>query len=245
MFGLFNKKAKVTAPATPDPNDPVERAGIDVEHSQRSDGVWVIHGDVDISQRSLSELPDLSSVEVEGGFYCAGNHLTSLKGAPKKVGGTFNCSHNRLTSLEHGPAEVGGLYNCEENFLTNLKGAPREALSFDCSNNTLSSLEGAPEKVTSTFLCVNTAVPSLKGAPREIADDCVVTKANLLDLSDAPETFGHLLTDFGNFATAADIPVELRERRILVPAPSPKDAAAVTLAAPIHVHRPLSLKKKP
>jgi hypothetical protein len=60
----------------------------------------LVGGDMDISNRSLTSLPDLSRVEIEGSFYCNGNQLTSLKGAPKQVGKHFNCMSNLLISLD-------------------------------------------------------------------------------------------------------------------------------------------------
>lgn len=60
---------------------------------------FVIQGDVELANKELTELPDLSKVVVEGNFDCSDNQLTSLAGAPKKVGLNFNCSNNSLTGL--------------------------------------------------------------------------------------------------------------------------------------------------
>lgn len=56
--------------------------------------------------------------DVEGSFDCGGNRrLTSLEGAPKKVGGNFTCDQNvRLTSLEGAPKEVGENFYCNDTF---------------------------------------------------------------------------------------------------------------------------------
>jgi len=40
--------------------------------------------------------------------------LTSLKGAPEKVGHSFNCSNNNLTTLEYAPKKVFS-FSCQEN----------------------------------------------------------------------------------------------------------------------------------
>ena len=71
-------------------------------------------------------------------------HLTSLKGAPQKVGGDFKCDFNKLSSLEEAPQEVGWSFDCSDNYLTSLEGAPQKVgRNFDCSNNPdLHSLEG-------------------------------------------------------------------------------------------------------
>jgi len=62
---------------------------------------------------------------VPGDFYCRNNQLTSLAGAPVKVGGWFDCSNNQLTSLEGAPVKVGRDFYCYHNPLTSLEGIPR------------------------------------------------------------------------------------------------------------------------
>ena len=87
----------------------------------------VIQEDVDLRSLHLEKLPDfLEDVIVKGDFYCPYNSLTSLKGAPKKVGGDFYCHNNSLTSLEGAPKEVGGYFFCSYNSLTSLEGLPKE-----------------------------------------------------------------------------------------------------------------------
>ena len=61
---------------------------------------FVIEGDVNLSYKELTELPDLSKVTVKGDFWCNNNQLTSLTGAPQEVGGDFKCSYNKLTTLQ-------------------------------------------------------------------------------------------------------------------------------------------------
>ena len=151
---------------------------------------FVIKGDLDLSDKKLEKLPDLSKVTIEGSFDCfdnqltslegapqnvagsfgcSGNQLTSLKGAPKEVGGDFHCHRNQLTSLEGAPEKVGGDFSCSDNQLTSLKGAPKEVGGFfGCSDNQLTSLEGAPEKVGGDFSCFYNQLTSLKGAPKEV-----------------------------------------------------------------------------
>ena len=91
-----------------------------------------VNGDVDLLDISSTKLP-LKFGIVTGYFDCENNNLTSLEGAPKKVGGYFSCYGNNLTSLEGAPKEIGR--------------------NFDCSFNNLTSLEGAPEKVSGEFYC--------------------------------------------------------------------------------------------
>ena len=83
---------------------------------------FVIEGDVDLSRRNLTELPDLSEVIVKGCFSCDHNKLISLKGAPQEVSGSFLCNNNQLTSLEGAPQTVEEDFDCGENALTSLQG---------------------------------------------------------------------------------------------------------------------------
>ena len=87
---------------------------------------------------------DLTGQTYKGDIDCSDQGLTSLKGAPEKVGGNFDCSNNNLTSLQGAPKEVDGYFDCSDNKLTNLKGAPKYVEGkFDCENNAnLKSLNG-------------------------------------------------------------------------------------------------------
>ncbi|MBR1756760.1 MAG: hypothetical protein IJ738_04270, partial [Alphaproteobacteria bacterium] len=97
-------------------------------------------------------------------FNCSGNQLTSLKGAPQKVGGNFNCSYNQLTSLKGVPQKIEGSFNCSENQLTSLEGAPQKVGgNFRCYGNQLTSLKGAPQKVGGNFWCYGNQLTSLFG----------------------------------------------------------------------------------
>ena len=99
---------------------------------------FVIKGDVDLSNKELTELPDLSKVIVEGNFDCSYNQLTSLAGAPEKIGGNIYSGSDFLnvayikqagrtyslaqgTKPEDAPKLVGGAY------VAGLKGCLYEA----------------------------------------------------------------------------------------------------------------------
>ena len=89
---------------------------------------------------------------VDKNFICMKcTSLTSLEGAPQKVGRDFYCSHcTSLTSLEGSPQEVGIDFYCDGcNSLKSLEGAPQEVVGdFYCRNcPSLKSLEGAPKKL--------------------------------------------------------------------------------------------------
>ena len=64
--------------------------------------------------------------KIKSYFDCNGCNITSLEGAPKKVGGYFDCSYcNNLKTLEGAPEKVGLDFSCDNCVnLTSLKGAP-------------------------------------------------------------------------------------------------------------------------
>ena len=63
---------------------------------------YVIDGNINLMSLMLVELPDFSSVVVNGCFDCGCNKLTSLKGAPQYVTKHFYCQNNKLTSFKMG-----------------------------------------------------------------------------------------------------------------------------------------------
>ena len=94
----------------------------DIEnYTIRLDGRVDVDGNVDLSDRGLTKLP-LEFGIVSGDFFCYINLLTTLKGAPKKVGGIFSCHRNNLTTLEFAPKEISSVFCCRYNKLTTLYG---------------------------------------------------------------------------------------------------------------------------
>jgi hypothetical protein len=67
---------------------------------------FVVEGNLSLRNKHLTELPDLSEVVVNGNFDCSCNNLTSLKGAPQKVGGKFDCGHNIFLESLYGISEM-------------------------------------------------------------------------------------------------------------------------------------------
>jgi hypothetical protein len=91
--------------------------------------------------------------KLNGNFIANGMGFRSLRGSPEEVTGSFSVSRNRnLTSLEGAPLKVGedfAAYGCK---LTNLIGAPREiGISFMVFNNPLESLDGMPDHIGGTI----------------------------------------------------------------------------------------------
>ncbi|MBR1825399.1 MAG: hypothetical protein IJ770_02320 [Alphaproteobacteria bacterium] len=152
---------------------------------------FVVKGNLDLRGKDLTELPDLSDVVVEGNFYCSMNQLTTLKGAPQKVGGHFCCSYNKLTTLKSAPLEVGGDFRCYDNQLITLEGAPKEVgRHFDCFENQLTTLEGAPQKVGRVFNCSVNKLTTLEGAPQKVGGDFKCSDNQLTTLEGAPREVG-------------------------------------------------------
>lgn len=78
-------------------------------------GLVDVKGDFDCRKQNLQDFKGIRFGVVERNFICEYNSLTSLEGAPQKVGGDFYCGHNSLTSLEGAPQEVGGDFYCGRN----------------------------------------------------------------------------------------------------------------------------------
>jgi hypothetical protein len=181
----------------------------------------------------LKELPDLSSVVVEGEFRCSDNELVSLKGSPQVVTGNYYCYGNLLQSLEGMPEKVGGGFSCSGNPLRDLTGGPREVGGqYNCQScPTLLTLKGAPEEVPSDFLCHEGVLESLEGGPKKVGGDMWVQKNKLRNiehapqevgrffqchgnyiahLEGAPEKFVKIFSDLGDFTSLAEIPDNIR-----------------------------------
>lgn len=110
-------------------------------------GLIVADGSIDLSDKALTKLPDLSQVSVTGDFDCSGNLLLSLKGAPCAVGGEFNCSNNeKLETLEHAPGLVGDNVYCTGTALTSLEHCPQNFLWIHSNLGTWDSWDRIPEK---------------------------------------------------------------------------------------------------
>lgn len=84
---------------------------------------FIIKGNLDLSGMGLTTLPDLSDVVVEGDFNCSDNKLTSLKGAPKKIGGDFDFSKNNIHDTDMHLGDIGGQIKYDANpfVITNIE----------------------------------------------------------------------------------------------------------------------------
>lgn len=115
---------------------------------------------VKINKRLIEtlEIPRVTIKKVTGNFECAVcTNITSLKGAPEKVGEGFFCECcNNLISLEGAPRKVKKVFNCACcDKLKTLHGAPQKVEGYFSCNfcSGLETLEGAPEWVGGDFSC--------------------------------------------------------------------------------------------
>jgi hypothetical protein len=170
----------------------------------------VVTGDFDCCHNNLTSLVGAPQ-KVGGDFHCGGGHLTSLVGAPRKVGGYFHCHRNNLTSLVGAPQVVKGDFHCESNNLTSLEGAPQEVGgAFNCSRNKLTSLEGAPQEVGRDFNCHSNNLTSLVGAPQVVKGDFCCGYNHLTSLEGAPQKVGGYFYCFHNEISEKTLKLVLR-----------------------------------
>lgn len=107
----------------------------------------VIHGNVDLENEWLTELPDLSDVDqVRGNFALFAPKVTSLAGCPREITGNFSTNAS-IRNFIGGPDKVGSLFctqfaPVEFNTLTPLRGFPETTTVSLLSLSRLKTLEG-------------------------------------------------------------------------------------------------------
>lgn len=67
-----------------------------------------INSYLDLHGMKLTKLPDMHTVTIRGSFYCSGNELQNLKGAPRTIIRDVSFSANPLTSLYGMPRNIYG-----------------------------------------------------------------------------------------------------------------------------------------
>ena len=113
--------------------------------------------DVTVKNKQLERLTNdlFEFTEIRGEVRCSYCALTSLEGAPKKIGGNFYCDYCELKSLEGAPKKVDGNFYCDHcGSLTTLEGAPKEVGGdFNCGGcESLTSPKGAPKKAKNVYI---------------------------------------------------------------------------------------------
>jgi hypothetical protein len=112
--------------------------------NKNTQGTWSVNskGLVDVEGRfwcpnqGLEDFLGIRFGKVSGDFWCDGNQLRTLEGAPKKVGGHFFCDNNQLRTLEGSPGKVSGNFYCYRNPLISIEGTPEVIKGYFCFKNT-------------------------------------------------------------------------------------------------------------
>jgi hypothetical protein len=182
-----------------------------------STGLVDVNGDFDCVQQNLTDFKGVAFGHVSGYFYCDNNQLTSLEGAPQKVGDVFDCRSNRLTSLEGAPLTVGRGFYCGNNRLTSLVGAPLTVGNFICNNNQITSLKGAPQTVGTIFHCNDNPVSEK-------------TLASIFSLMKKGKSYQQALEEFWPKMDDADRILMYKDHISLTPEESRKYQALATVS---------------
>lgn len=150
----------------------------------------------DCSGNMLTNLLHMPKI-IGNNCYVSDNHLTSLKGCPKRMPKDFRCQNNALKTLIDGPEYVGRNFDCSDNKLTSLEGAPKEVGgSFDCGDNLLTQLSHIPEKIKGNFTCSGNKLTSLVGGPTHVKDSYLCSFNPITSLEGIARFIGHNLLMF-------------------------------------------------
>jgi hypothetical protein len=124
--------------------------------AQQSCGLYVVIGDITLSNKKMTRLPDLSRIHLEGSLFCDNCGLETMEGSPAIVTGRILCRHNKLKDFMGISKHIG---------LPGLRGG------VCAEGNALVSLRGLPENMGPTFYCENNpGLVSLFGLPKTVTD---------------------------------------------------------------------------
>jgi hypothetical protein len=188
-----------------------------IAYEKTPEGRLRINGNLDISNKHLSVLPDFSEVEVTGSFDCSHNTISSLAGSPYKVGKHMNCDETNIRDLEGAPRTVGGDFTCRSYFLLTLRGGPERVggtMNVKRDYSELANLFGAPRefgKLKSrfgTYRAWADIPPNLRNDPRDEAPRRAAPRVET-EVKPAPPP--------PEVPAAADLPAEVPA----VPSPGP------------------------
>lgn len=119
-----------------------------IAYEKQADDTLLVRGSIRLSGKGMTQLPDLSNVDVLGNFQCDSNLLINLKGSPRSVGEGFYCYNNQLVTLEGASRSVKGTFYCSCNRrLANLEGAPEDFKNLYSDLGRFSSWADVPENL--------------------------------------------------------------------------------------------------
>ena len=113
---------------------------------------------INVANKGLTYLPDLSRFTKLRRLYCQANKLTSLPKLNESLA-ILNCSQNLLTSLPELNKNICSLL-CHHNYIVQLPKLNEELMELNCSNNKLTSLPKLNEKLVK-LNCSNNKLTSL------------------------------------------------------------------------------------
>lgn len=178
--------------------------------TKTDDGMIVVAGNLSLSRKELTTLPDLSNVIVKGDFFCNYNRLQNLRGMPHTVEGSVYCDNNDLTSLAGAARHIGKSFFCHDNLLSTLEDGPETVgEDYSCQGNKLVILKGAPKSVGRSFYCNINRLTTMEGCPTSVPDTLLCKDNPLEDLYGIATDFQKLKSPFGEFYEAAAIPAVL------------------------------------
>jgi Leucine-rich repeat (LRR) protein len=138
---------------------------------------------INVSNKNIKSLPDLSRFKNLKQLYCSDNELTSLPNLPQNLE-TLSCSDNKLTSLPTLPQNLEVLH-CYSNKLTSLPNLPQNLKQLSCSNNELTSFPTLPQSLKTLF-CYNNKLTSLPTLPQNL-ESLYCSKNELTSLPTLPQ----------------------------------------------------------
>ena len=109
--------------------------------------------ELDLSNRELTELPDLSMYVNLVTLNCSENNLTQLYNLPPNLK-TLDCYWNKITQLDNLPHNLERLY-CDRNKLTQLDNLPPNLEILSCGVNKILQLDNLPPNLKELICNIN------------------------------------------------------------------------------------------
>ncbi len=72
-----------------------EKSIIENKHYEFKENYVIFKGDLDLSNKEITEFPRwMKTCKIGGNFWCDNNKLSSLENCPKVIHGSFSCTNN-------------------------------------------------------------------------------------------------------------------------------------------------------
>ncbi len=113
--------------------------------------------ELDVSNKILSELPDISRFTKLQELYCHNNQITQLDNLPNSLQKLW-CDSNQITRLDNLPNSLQEL-SCDNNQLTQLDNLPNSLQELCCDSNQITQLDNLPNSLQKLY-CRYNPLPS-------------------------------------------------------------------------------------